>query len=189
MDSSNYPLIDLFCEDDIAKKILERALQEINRLGLPGMHSRLVNIVVSGSAAKTFTNFIVRERTYNSVKIKSGHSCVLDGDMRGLRDKNQSLLYPAQKGLFFLPGTVNPEKLLCDLYERKNPNPQLRYHVDNSNPHCLFQKMVEFGESVSIDAAFDMAWQCLIDEPSLRAQFEQLAAFIIDECRRYSPDL
>jgi predicted ATPase len=189
MDSKNYPLIDLFCEDDVAKKILEKALQQINKLCVPGVHSRLVNLVVSGSADTTFANFLARKRTYDSVKIKSGHSCVLDGDMRTMKDKNASLLYPPQQGLSFLPGSVSPEKLLCDLYEKQHPNSQLRYHINNSNPHCLFQKMVEIGEFVSTEAAFECAWQCLIDDPQLCAQFEELTAFIIDECRRYSPDL
>jgi predicted ATPase len=189
MDSIHYPLIDVFCEDEIAEKICHKALQKINTLNIPGISSKLINLVHSGSADITFSNFQSRQRTYNQVKIKSGHSCVLDGDMRTLKDKNGNLFFPVQTGLHFLPGNLPPEKLLCDLYEKKFNNSQLRYHIQNSNTHCLFDKMIEFADFSTRDAAFEAAWTCLLENPSLLAEFETLAAFFVDECRRYSPDL
>jgi predicted ATPase len=143
MDSSNYPLFDLFCEDTTAEKIIKKMLQALNNLEMAGIDSKLVNVVVSGSADMTYTNFLSRKRTYDSVKIKSGHSCMLDGDMRDKKDKAGAKLYPPQEGLFFLPGNYPPEKMLCDVYEKVNKNVELRYHINNSNPHCLFEKMVE----------------------------------------------
>jgi predicted ATPase len=189
MDSIHYPLIDLFCEDEIAEKICNKALQKINHSNIPGISSRLINLVHSGSADVTFSNFKSRERTYNQVKIKSGHSCVLDGDMRSQRDKNGDFFYPPQLGLHFLPGTMAPEKLLCDLYEKKFKNSQLRFHIAHSNVHCLLDKMVEFAGFATKDAAFEAAWACLLEDAQLFAEFENFAAFLVDECRRYSPDL
>lgn len=189
MDSLHYPLIDLFCEDEIAEKICNKALQKINQANIPGVSSKLINLVRSGSADITFSNFESRKRTYDQVKIKSGHSCVLDGDMRTKRNKGGELLYPPQPGLSFLPGNLAPEKLLCDLYEKKYKNGNLRYHIKNSNVHCLLDKMVEFAGFPTKDAAFEAAWACLLDDATLSAEFENFAAFLVDECRRYSPDL
>jgi len=189
MDSIHYPLIDVFCEDEIAEKICHKALQQINLLCIPGISSKLINIVRSGSADITYANFQSRKRTYDQVKIKSGHSCVLDGDMRLLKDKGGNLMYSPQEGLHFLPGTSAPEKLLCDLYEKKFPNSELRYHINHSNVHCLLDKMVEFANFTTKDAAFEAAWVCLLEDPILSAEFETFAAFLVDECRRYSPDL
>lgn len=189
MDSVNYPLIDLFCEDEIAEKICNKALQKINQANIPGISSKLINLVRSGPADIAFSNFESRKRTYDQVKIKSGHSCVLDGDMRNMRSKSGSLLYPPQQGLHFLPSSWPPEKLLCDLYEKNFNNSHLRYHINNSNVHCLLDKMVELAGFPTKDAAFEAAWACLLQDATLLADFENFAAFLVDECRRYSPDL
>ncbi len=189
MDSTQYPLIDLFCEDDVAEKICRKAMMEIDSLEIPGVSSKLINIVVSGSADITYANFQSRQRTYKHVKVKSGHSCALDGDMRRKIDKNSKPIYPIQEGLYFLPGNAAPEKTLCDLYEKKNKNSKLRYHINKSDPHCLFKKMIEFTSLQTTDAAFEASWICLLADPPLRAEFESFAAFLVDEIRRYSPDL
>ncbi|MES3023679.1 MAG: AAA family ATPase [Pseudomonadota bacterium] len=189
MDSANYPLIDLFCEDDIAERICHKALQRINSANIPGISSKLINIVVSGSADITYINFQSRKRTFNQVKIKSGHSCVLDGDMRTKRNKDSAPLYPPQDGLHFLPGTAAPEKLLCDFYEKKFNNTELRYHIDKSNVHCLLEKMIEFAGFSTKEAAFEASWACLLEDAPLATEFDAFVEFLVNECRRYSPDL
>lgn len=189
MDSLNYPLIDVFCEDDVAEKICQKALRKINDAQIPGVGSNLINLVRSGSADTTFSNFQSRQRTYEQVKIRSGHSCVLDGDMRSLKDAKGNLQYPPQPGLHFLPGNFPPEKILCDAFEKRFKNVKLRYHINNSNVHCLLEKMVELSGFSNKDEAFEESWKCVMDDPNFHAEFETFAAFLVDECRRYSPDL
>lgn len=189
MDSDAHPLIDMFCEDECAERIVEKSLQDIEKRNIPGLTSRLFNVIKSGSAADTYSNFIVRGRIYDKVRIKSGHVCVLDGDMRDKKDKNKNLLYPPIGGLFFLPGNHPPEKILCDIYEKKNKSKSLRYHIDNSNVHCLFQKMVENCGFASVDEAFDACWKEVMSSDIKKAEFDILTEFLIAECRRYSPDL
>lgn len=188
MDSISYPLIDLFCEDEVASKIIHKALEHINKAKLPGISSKLFNVIISGSADDTFTNFEVRNRTYSKVKTKCGHVCVLDGDMK-LQTTKGARTYPQQQGLHFLPGTEPPEKILCDLYEKNRENPELRYHIENSNVHCLFQKMVELDEVVSHDAAFEVSWAYFLQDSNYSKEFGELVDFLIEECKRYSPDL
>ncbi|MBP0624020.1 AAA family ATPase [Cupriavidus consociatus] len=189
MDALNYPLLDVFCEDDVAERIIKKALRKLNEMNIPGIDSSLVNIVVSGSAEHTYQNFEVRKRTYKSVRIKSGHCCVLDGDMRAQTDKGGGMRFPAQDGLHFLPGNFPPEKVLCDIYEKANKNAKLRYHVDESNVHCLLEKMVESCDFTSKEEAFEAAWICFMADAARSSEFDALVAFLLGECRRFSPDL
>lgn len=189
MDSDAHPLVDIFCEDTCAKKIIGKALQDIERRKIPGVSSRLFNIIQSGSAIDTYTNFVVRHRIFDKVLIRSGHVCILDGDMRSPKDKKGNLCFPPQNGLFFLPGDYPPEKVLCDIYETNNNNSSLRYHIDDSNVHCLFQKMTEFGGFASEHDAFEACWQEFMSSASWKTEFDKLVEFLLAECRRYSPDL
>ncbi len=189
MDSVNYPLVDLFCEDETAERIINKALGELNKRNLPGLTSKLVNIVVSGSADNTYGNFTVRERTYDHVKIRSGHCCILDGDMRAKRNKNGTPCYPPNSKLHFLPGAMPPEKMLCDLYEKTYPNAKLRYHIDNSNVHCLFEKIVAHTALTSKNEAFESTWTCFLQSQNGAVELNQLVDFIERMCRHYSPDL
>lgn len=186
MDSECYPLIDLFCEDDIAERIINKAK---NNIQSQSIDSRLINVIVSGSATDTYLNFLVRTRIYSKVSIKSGHSCVLDGDMQNLLNKNGQHQFPAQDGLFFLLGNDPPEKILCDSYESQNQNSKLRYHIKSSNVHCLFDKMIELGLFTNIDAAFEASWAAFISTTNGTLAFQNLIDFLVNECRRYSPDL
>lgn len=183
MDSKSYPLIDIFCEDACSEKIIKKALKEIESRNIPGISAKLINIIISGTADQTHQNFIVRDRIYEKVSIRSGHACILDGDM------SQNHKFVHQDGLFFLPGISAPEKFLCDIYESKNKNRELRYHIDNSNPHCLFDKMIEYSEAVDQDTAFELCWSEVEKSDHWKSEFNRLTEFIIKECQKYSPDL
>lgn len=189
MDSSAHPLIDVFCEDEWSRKIVEKSLQAIEARAVPGVSSRLFNIIESGPASDTHTNFLVRDRIYKQVRIKSGHVCILDGDMRSKKNSDKKPFYPPKDGLFFLPSDVAPEKLLCDIYESANKNTQLRYHIDNSNVHCLFDKMIDHCGFASTQEAFDACWHAVMASATWAPEFDKLTDFLIQECRRYSPDL
>lgn len=149
MDSKSYPLLDIFCEDNCSEKIIRKMLLKIEHRKLPGISARLINLITSGTADETYQNFIVRNRIYQKVSICSGHACILDGDMR--EDKR----FTQKDGIHFLPGDMAPEKLLCNIYESANKNDGLRYHINNSNSHCLFEKMMEYCGAVDEDSAFE----------------------------------
>lgn len=189
MDSIAHPLVDVFCEDDCSRRIINKALQVVEGRRVAGFSSKLINVIESGVADKTYQNFVVRSRIFDKVTIRSGHACVLDGDMLGKKDKEGNEIYPQQDGLFFLPGGMAPEKFLCDLYEKNNPNVTLRYHIEESNPHCLFAKMVECCGIVDESSAFEACWQELQKSEFWNAEFDKLADFLVEECRRFSPDL
>ncbi len=189
MDSEAYPLVDVFCEDETAKWIIQKSLLELEMRKIPGINSRLINLIESGSASDTYQNFLVRQRIFQKVKIRSGHACILDGDMKSELNKNSTPLYPQQDGLFFLPGTVPPEKFLCEIYESANPHTNFNYHVQHSNVHCLFEKMVECYEMTDKKSAFEACWKEYEVSTQGRVEIRLLANFLLQACRTYSPDL
>ena len=189
MDSAIYPLVDLFVEDDVAEKILKKALKKLNELAVPGISSSLFNLIKSGSASDAYDNFVVRERIYHFVKICSGHACVLDGDMQLSMTSSGSKQFPKVPHLFFLPGTEAPEKMLCRAYESNNVSATLNYHVNHSNVHCLFLKMVELGLCLDTSEAFETCWPHYIANPATLSQFQDLVAWLVETCQSYSPDL
>ncbi|MCX6350870.1 MAG: AAA family ATPase [Bacteroidetes bacterium] len=188
MDSKSYPLIDLYCEDDIAKKIILKAIDDLQvNDGLMNL-SDLINIIESGSADKTHTNFKVHQRTYDFKKVKTGVCCILDGDMRNKRKYN-GLLYPAEDELLFIFSNEAPEKFLVRSYLQNNSNINLEYHVDNSDTHCLFQKMVELSLCLDRYNAFELCWNNFIALSSGQTSMTELKNFLKRMCIKYSPNL
>lgn len=188
MDSKSYPLIDLYCEDDIAKKIILKAIDDLQiNDGLLNL-SDLINVIESGSADKTYTNFKVHQRTYGFKKVKTGLCCILDGDMMDKRNR-EGLLYPAEDELLFIFSNEAPERFLVRSYLQNNSNVNLDYHVNNSNPHCLFQKMVELSLCLDRYNAFELCLNNFIASPSGQTSMTELKNFLKRMCIKYSPDL
>jgi energy-coupling factor transporter ATP-binding protein EcfA2 len=189
MDSECYPLVDVFCEDETAKWIIQKVLRVLEKENAMGINSKLLNVIESGSADKTYQNFKVRQRIFESVKVRSGHACILDGDMRKKVNKNGELMYPPEDGLFFLPGEGSPEKFLCTIYESVNKDCNIKFHLQNSNVHCLFDKMIErYGLTDNRDV-FEACWSNFQATDEGPLEIEKLVNFLLNECRRYSPDL
>ena len=111
MDSEYYPLIDLYCEDDIANKIINKTLINLQTTHSLTNIKDLVNVIVSGSANKTYNYFSVHKETYSYKKIKTGYACILDGDMQGK--------YTSDDNLHFLYSTKSPEYFLTEKYLEK----------------------------------------------------------------------
>lgn len=188
MDSKSYPLIDIFCEDDLAKKIIHKTIDMLNKDKVE-VKPELINIIDSGSADNTYRNFIVRKNLFDKVLIRSGHACILDGDMREEKTGVGDNKFPDQDGLYFLPSNLAPEKLLCDAYEKSHKNSSMRYHIDNSNSHCLFQKMMEIYHISNSNEVFELCWNELIKDEVFMEEFTALVDFIKKEILRYSPFL
>ncbi|UUV21730.1 AAA family ATPase [Paenimyroides aestuarii] len=181
MDSQSYPLIDLYCEDDIAKKIISKILQNLQTTHNLTNVKNLVNIIVSGSAEKTHNYFIVHKETYDYKKIKTGFACILDGDMRNN--------YALDDNLHFLYSSKSPEYFLTKEYLNVNPNSTLDYHLKNSDNHCLFDKMNELNIGNTKDEVFELCWSVFKDTPDGIIYINELENFIIQMLQKYSPHL
>lgn len=187
MDSKSYPLVDLYCEDDTSKRIILKAISDLQTQY--NNFSDLINIIISGSANTTFQNFKVHKRTYPSKRIKTGYCCILDGDMRIQKNSRNELLYPPEDELFFIFSNEAPEKFLVKKYLDNSSNASLTYHVDHSDPHCLFDKMIESSLCVDKDTAFELCWNAFVNSQEGIAYFNELKIFLKNMCSKFSPDL
>jgi predicted ATPase len=189
MDSASYPLYDLFCEDDITKKIILKAISYIQAQLHNHDFGNFVNIIISGAADETYTNFLVHKNTYSSKKVKVGYACILDGDMQTKTARGSVLLYPPQDCLHFVATNMPPEYFLVKYYLAAHPNTSLQFHLDNSNVHCLFEKMVEFTASTTKNDSFEMCWKEFMITADGQHYFNSLTTFLIDTARKFSPSL
>lgn len=114
-------------------------------------------------------------------KIVTKAACVLDGDMEDKRDEKQgSLLYPPEEGLFFHYhiGVEAPEKMLLREYLAVHPNGELQYHLEHSDPHCLLPKMVELGVFANKVEAMDACIEVYRVSEAGEEHFERLKDFL-----------
>ena len=188
MDSKSYPLVDLFFEDQIAKRIIEKAIRNIQETYSLSNFKDLINLVESGSANDTYTNFKVHQRTFEKKVIKVGAGCILDGDMRNERH-GSNLKYPQEECLHFLYSNFPPEKFLLGEYLRANPNRALQYHFDAGNVHDFFNKMIEESIVTTKEEALDKCWDVFVASEAGTEYFESLKSFILSLARKYSPYL
>lgn len=189
MDSVSYPLVDLYCEDKEAKKIIQKAISSIQKDKSLTNYADLINIIVSGSGDKTYSYFKSHQETYPFKRIKTGFACVLDGDRRILNSSAGNLSYPPEECLHFIYSSESPEKFLTREYLSTYPNTTLVYHLNNSNTHCLFDKMVEASLCTTVEEAFEMCWSHFLTTTNGNLYFEELKTFILNMTKKYSPDL
>lgn len=186
MDKYSYPLINLFCEDDIAERIIKKGIRELQ---IDNNIEDLINIIISGSANITYNNYQVEKRTYDNKKIKTGYACILDGDMKSKTDRSGNLQYKLEDELFFLFSDEAPEKYLVRSYLNVHQHINLNYHFKNSDHHVLFDKMVEFNLAFDKNEAFENCWGIFISTDIGIDFMKDLKVFLINVCRKFSPDL
>ncbi|AYW35898.1 AAA family ATPase [Capnocytophaga canimorsus] len=185
MDSLSYPLFDLYCEDDIAKKIIKKVLDYLKNEKKISNIFDLVNIIVSGSADKTYSFFQMHKETYPSKKIKTGYVCILDGDMRNNTNYSQQ----DNEELYFLYSDKNLEYFLVEMFLNNNPNTSLQYHLQNSDNHCLFEKMVELQQGSNKDEAFELCWKEFENTDEGQKHIRELGDFIEKMIDKFSKEL
>lgn len=178
MDAESYPLVDIYVEDEVSQKMVQLAIKELNKI--KSGFSKLVKVIIIGSAQQTFDFFTIRKRIYEEEKINRGYACILDGDMR---DFGQDEL------LFYHYSEKDPETMLVTEYLKNTKCPKLSYHLKHSDNHCLFKKMVELGLATTEDEAFKLCWDDLLENPSGKEYFENLKNFILKICKHFSQDL
>lgn len=176
MDSEAFPVTMVYVEDDESKRIVDNAIAEINMVN-PGF-TRLVRSVVVGSAIDTYNYFKIRQKLMSVESLFSMSACILDGDMRLKQKANGDLEFPPEPNLFFHYSNDAPEKMLVKAYLAVHHNPALLYHVNNSNPHCLLEKMVEQGLAGDKKEAFNLCFNIYKDSDEGRNHFRDLKQFL-----------
>ena len=186
MDIKSYPLVEIYIEDELSKKLAQKAIDDINT-EIKGFN-RLVRLVIIGSADKTYNYFKIRDALYNKEAVNAGYACILDGDMR-LKKSGRNLQYPPEDLLYFHYSNEAPEKMLVRAYLDANPNRTLQYHYMASNTHCLFDKMINEGICADKNTAFELCWNALLATQEGQQYFVELKNFIVNTCKKFSNDL
>jgi hypothetical protein len=63
---------------------------------------------------------------------------------------------------------------LADEYEKANNNTQLRYHINNSNVHCLLEKMNDLSIETTKKEAFELCWNSFVGTTEGQNYFQEL---------------
>lgn len=142
MDSKAYPLIHLYCEDDIAKFILKQLLINLNTTY--SYFDRLINIIESGPANMVKNDYERHKKNFDQMRLKIGYACVFDGDYKNVPDYAQYHNNPNENSFFLYPFTA-PEKFLVKSYLDEKPNPVIQSALSISDHHTLFLEMVNEG--------------------------------------------
>ena len=76
MDSQAYPLVQLYCEDNLAEFIIKNILIELNQTNK--YFDRLINIIKSGPIDQVKNDYDRHKRNYKQLRLKMGFACIFD---------------------------------------------------------------------------------------------------------------
>lgn len=142
MDSVAHPLVQLYCEDDLAQFLINQQLVAIT--ASEPQAQRLINVIRSGPIDQVKNDYTRHQRNFQHLRVKLGYCAVFDGDYKNDPgysnfhenvDEFTAFIYPYDK----------PEKFLVRAYLTSNPNETLEAALNHINHHTLFNKMVELG--------------------------------------------
>jgi len=156
MDSTGYPLVRLYCADDLAAYLVKKALVRIGQSH--PYASRLVNIVTSGTIDQVKNDYERHKRNYLQYTNRIGYCAVFDGDHKDHPHYSGYLGNPAERAVFLYPYEA-PEKFLVRSFLNDHPHAELRSALEHGDHHSLFQAMVNFG--LAADTA-DARSQCYV---------------------------
>jgi len=183
MDSVSYPLLQLYCEDDLAKFIIKSMLIEINQE--VKYFDRLINIICSGPVNQVKNDYNRHKRNYKQLKLKIGYACVFDGDYKD--DPNYSSYFNNPNEFsFFLYPYMAPEKFLIQAYLRNHSNVPIQTALNYSDHHALFQEMVNQGLAPDQYTAIQLCWTEFKNGSEYNKLFSDFKNFIMSAAKYFS---
>jgi AAA15 family ATPase/GTPase len=183
MDSQAHPLVQLYCEDDIAEFIIRSILMEMNQANRN--FDRLINIIKSGPIDQVKNDYIRHKRNYSQYRLKIGFACVFDGDHKDHHAYSSYHENPSEFSFFLYPYTA-PEKFLVKAFVQQNNNAALDTALNYSDHHSLFSKMVELGLAADERQALNECWVAF----KITSEYQKLALdmkeFLVKTTRYFS---
>ena len=79
--------------------------------------------------------------------------------------------------------------MLVEVYSNVYEDSTLKYHVAHSNPHMLFEKMVELGLASSYSDAFEKCWNSLMETEAGINYINELNDFLYCCCQHFAPQI
>ncbi|MFG6687812.1 AAA family ATPase [Mariniflexile sp. HNIBRBA6329] len=176
MDSKAYPLLHLYCEDNIANFILKNLLIKLNQTYK--YFDRLVNVIESGPANMVKNDYERHKRNFEQMRLKIGYACVFDGDYKNDPYYSQFHKNPNEHSMFLFP-YMAPEKFLINAYLKANPNQRIQTSLNISDHHTLFLAMVNEGLAADESQALNICWQTFITTPEFQVLENTFNEFIL----------
>lgn len=183
MDSIGYPLVRLYCEDELAKFLISKALVKITQQ-YPNFH-RLVNIVESGPVDQVKNDYERHKRNFSQYTNKIGYSAIIDGDHKDHQHYSGYFANPNEQVEFLYPYEA-PEKFLVGAYLSRNNHSELQSALEHDNHHTLFQSMVNFGLAVDAPDAREQCFRALEQTREFAKHDSDLRNFLIRVVKHFS---
>ncbi|WP_288878825.1 hypothetical protein [Pedobacter panaciterrae] len=183
MDSQAYPLVQLYCEDDIAEFIIKNILIQLNATNK--FFDRLVNIISSGPIDQVKNDYLRHKRNYKQLRLKIGYCCVFDGDHKDHPNYSNYHENPEEFSFFLYP-YIAPEKFLVKAFLLQNNNAELNTALSYCDHHSLFKEMVNLGLAVDEAQALNLCWIAFSTTPEYNKLVSDLKAFIIKVTKFFS---
>lgn len=183
MDSTGYPLVQLYCEDDLAAFLIRKVL--VNIANQFPQFDKLMNIVKSGPMDQVKNDYERHKRNFPQYANKVGFCAVLDGDCKDNPSYSGYFANDSEKVLFLYP-YVAPERFLVSAYLGSNPNTQLRSALDFSDHHSLFQTMVNNGLAADLGDARSQCYTAFAASPEFAKHEVELRSFLINVVTYFS---
>jgi predicted ATPase len=184
MDSISHPLVQLYCEDELAKFIIRKIMVDIN--STHKHFDRLFNIITSGAVNEVYDDYKVHKKNYRQLTLKMGYCCVLDGDSK--HDQRYSHLEEEHDFGFFLSPHTAPEKFLVNAFLKENPNNELSTALNNSDHHTLFNKMADLGLASDYNDARSICWGYFTETEQFTTLKNELSDFLIKVAKHFSEE-
>lgn len=183
MDSVGYPLVRLYCEDNLASYLVKQALV---RMAKNHPHAqRLVNVVTSGPIHEVKNDYIRHKRNFKQYCNKVGYCAIFDGDHKNHADYSVYFENSTEKALFLYPYEA-PEKFLLRSYLSRNPHPQLSAALEHSAHHTLFLAMVNFGLATDSADALSRCYASFQESTEFMKHDHDLQSFLTEVLKHFS---
>ncbi|TNE54319.1 MAG: hypothetical protein EP338_07855 [Bacteroidetes bacterium] len=185
MDSESYPLLQLYCEDDVAEFIIRNVLVNINQ---ERKHfSKLINIIRSGGINDVKRDYERHKRNFKQMKHKMGFAAIFDGDHKNHPDYSNFHDNPNEFTFFLYPYTA-PEKFLVRAYLNRYPNETLETAWKYSDHHSLFQEMNNIGLATDNSDARSKCWQAYTESGEYATLLGTMKEFLLKTAKHFSEE-
>ena len=175
MDSVAHPLVQLYCEDNLAQFLVTRQLVELSAIE-PHVQ-RLVNVIPSGTIDQVKNDYTRHKRNFSHLRVKLGYCGVFDGDHKN--DPNYSNFHENDEEFTaFIYPYDTPEKFLVRAYLAVHPNGTLETHLQHGDHHTLFDKMIDLSLATDKEDARNRCFDLFSNTPEYEKHCVDLRALI-----------
>lgn len=183
MDSFGYPLVHLYCEDDLASFLIRKVLVEVGKVH-PHFH-RLINVIKSGPIDQVKNDYERHKKNFPQLQNRVGFCAVFDGDHKNHPHFSNYHGNASEKAMFLYPYDA-PEKFLIRAYLKNKPNEELKAELTHCDHHALFQAMINFGLASDESDARSLCYSEFCGTPEYSKHKSELRAFIVSVVTYFS---